>query len=482
MRSFTRRTVLQAGGACCATASLAGMPAIGWGAADKPVRLRAAPGFQAALLDDDPAKTEVWTYNRSVPGPVLRVKRGSEVSILFENGLTQPSSIHWHGIRIDNAMDGVPHLTQAPVAPGETFHYRFTVPDAGTFWYHPHLMTSEQLGRGLYGMLIVEDPSPPYADRDEVLVIDDWLLDDAGQIMPTFGNVADAAHGGRLGNVATINGAPTMKLAGRVNDRLRLRLCNVANARIMGLRFTDHIPTIIAIDGQPVSPHPADNGIITLVPAQRCDIMLDLHLASGGSFPIHLITSDTEINIGTLSYARADDGRADPLPPPVQLPANIDAAPADPAAARQVNLRMEGGAMGQMMGGKVGDMAHDVPDAFLGKTLDMKGMIQAGQVWTFNGVAGMSHQPLFSATRGETVVLTMTNDTRWPHAIHLHGHHFRELRSDGTINPVWRDTVLIDAAQSMRVVLVVDNPGKWMLHCHMVEHQAAGMGTWFHVL
>ena len=125
----------------------------------------------------DGPKLRVWAYNGSVPGPELRIRLGETLRVRFTNHLPEATTIHWHGVRVPNGMDGVPHVTQPPVAPGGTFTYEFTPKDAGTFWFHPHVRSSEQVERGLYGVLVVEDATPlPYA-RDIVWVLDDWLLD-----------------------------------------------------------------------------------------------------------------------------------------------------------------------------------------------------------------------------------------------------------------------------------------------------------------
>ena len=143
------------------------------------------------------------------PARRLRVKRGEELKVRLVNELPEPTVIHWHGLRLPNAMDGVPHLTQAPVEPGKSFDYRFNAPDAGTFWYHSHLYSSEQLERGLYGVLIVDEPQPVEVDRDIVLVLDDWRLTETGAVdEKSFRSMHDAAHAGRLGRLLTVNSEP----------------------------------------------------------------------------------------------------------------------------------------------------------------------------------------------------------------------------------------------------------------------------------
>ena len=153
--------------------------------------------------------SDLWTYNGSLPGPELRVKRGGRVKVRFINQLDEPSSVHWHGIRIDNAMDGVSGLTQNPIQPGDRFEYDFVAPDAGTYWYHAHTKSWNQVARGLYGPLIIEEEGPVFdRQHDLTLMLDDWRLDRDGKLDDrSFGAMMDWSHAGRLGNWLTINGA-----------------------------------------------------------------------------------------------------------------------------------------------------------------------------------------------------------------------------------------------------------------------------------
>src|SRR6185295_5797340 len=165
----------------------------------------------ATVMLFDGRPLDVWAYNAQVPGPVLRVRLGETVRVTFTNRLPQPTTIHWHGVRVPNAMDGVPGVTQPAVQPGESFVYEFTPKDAGTFWFHPHLRSSEQIERGLFGVLIVEDRAPRPYTRDVVWVLDDWLLAN-GAIVPEFNTRHDLMHDGRWGNVVTVNGSAAERL------------------------------------------------------------------------------------------------------------------------------------------------------------------------------------------------------------------------------------------------------------------------------
>ena len=200
-------------------------------------------------------ETAVWSYNGTSQARRSGCGRANASASRSKTSLAEETTVHWHGLRVPNSMDGVPHLTQPPIGPGESFVYEFDLPDAGTYWYHPHQRSFEQVGRGLYGPLIVEEREPIQVDRDVTWVLDDWRLLADAQISDDFGNFMDASHNGRVGNTVTVNGRIPETFAVRAGERLRLRLINAANARIFGLEFQDHRPPVIALDGQPVAPH-----------------------------------------------------------------------------------------------------------------------------------------------------------------------------------------------------------------------------------
>ncbi len=187
------------------------------------LELTARPGA-APLLGEGSPEVPIWGYDGAVPGPIIRGRKGGTIRVRFRNELDQPTSIHWHGIRIENSMDGVAGLTQPAVEPGDTFDYVFAVPDAGTFWYHAHNRSWEQVERGLYGALIVDEAEPAFAPAQDVtLVLDDWRVSPSGRIDEGFGDMGDWSHGGRLGNWLTINGAtrPDIPLAAGRTSRVR---------------------------------------------------------------------------------------------------------------------------------------------------------------------------------------------------------------------------------------------------------------------
>lgn len=414
------------------------------------------------------APTPIWGYAGTAPGPTLRLGQGGRLTRRFVNELPQPSTIHWHGVRIANAMDGAPELTQTLVEPGDDFLYDFVVPDAGTYWYHPHNRTWEQLARGLYGALIVREKSPPRVDRDEVLLIDDWRLSRDGALHEkSFGGLHDRAHGGRLGNWVTVNGRGEYRAAAQTHERLRLRLVNVANARIFSLSVRGLDGWIIALDGQPLAAPERIEGPITLAPAQRADLIVDVSAGPGDEAFLLYDAGREPVVIGAMAViGRMRTAR---LAAPDPLPANPVAVPADLRGARRAPLVMEGGAM------------DDLKTAMLdGKPLGVRELAGAGYVWALNGVADLPETPLVAANRGETIEIPIANRTAWPHAMHLHGHHFMEVKNGAPAGPL-RDTLLVAPEQETAIAFVADNPGKWLLHCHMVEHAASGMSTWISV-
>ena len=437
--------------------------------APEPPALRAMRAA-ARLAPPDYPETPIWGYEGHVPGPVLRVAQGQRLTRRFVNALPQPSTIHWHGIRIANPMDGVPELTQAPVPPGGDFLYDFVAPDAGTWWYHPHHRTWEQMARGLYGALIVEEPLPPHVDRDEVLLIDDWRLTGDARIHESFGAMMDWSHAGRIGNWVTVNGGGEFRLPVGQRERLRLRLVNTANARIFTLGLEGMEGWIVALDGQPLDTPalmPAPDGRIALAPAQRADLIVDVTAGDGARALLVSFERERDRIIATLDVGGL--ARAERLPAPAALPPNPVPPLGDLTAARRVTLRMEGGAMGGMR------------EAMMeGRVMEVRELVKAGRVWAFNGLAEMPREPLFTASRDETVRIAMVNDTAWPHAMHLHGHHFRRLGADDRPGPL-RDTVLIDRHETAEIAFVADNPGDWLLHCHMLEHSVSGMKTWMKI-
>ncbi len=243
------------------------------------VQLRAAP---ATTSLDGVRNTAVWAYDGTVPGPVLRVRLGEELRVTLDNRLPVATTIHWHGVRVHNAMDGVPGITQEPISPGAQFEYRLVPKDAGTFWYHPHVDGAEQVERGLHGVLVVEDRHPLPYSQDVVWMIDDWRLAEDGTIDPNFVTRHDLAHDGRWGQTITVNGRTDTELRVVPGSRIRLRLANPSNGRVYTPDFGPLEPRVVAVDGM-FTARPLPLRGFELPPGARLDLDLVVP-ASTGSF------------------------------------------------------------------------------------------------------------------------------------------------------------------------------------------------------
>jgi len=480
---LSRRTVLKGAGLSMVSASLAQYPFCSAIADDRaasdqaamvPEVLTAKTG-QAPISNGRMPDTRIWGYNGLVPGPLLRVRQGDRLSVKVKNELAQPTSVHWHGIRIANNMDGSP-LVQTPIESGSSFDYDFVVPDAGTYWYHTHTRGFEQLTRGLYGPLIVEENKPlaESYDDDQLLIFDDWMLDDEGQIREdNLGSMMFMSHGGRIGNWGSVNGVNKPDIEFTAGSRVRVRCINVCNARVLNLNFGSLNPWIVAHDGQPIEPELV-NEIMLLAPGQRSDLVIDFPLESAQSYQIGV---EVRGEVYEAANWVIDDRKAlrSRNTNPAALPDNslADVNLADESVV-EFQLNMEGGAMGQMREALYG-----------GELKDIKALLNLGRVWAFNGRSDSdkSKSPLFDVPSGTTVAIQITNNTSWPHAMHLHGHHFRVVASEG--RPIapgpWRDTHLMQPGEEHTIALIADNPGDWLMHCHMVEHAASGMTGWFRV-
>jgi FtsP/CotA-like multicopper oxidase with cupredoxin domain len=433
------------------------------GAVGPPTLLQA--GSTTHRLKADAKEAEVLAYNGALPGPPIRVLRGEEFRIALRNDLAQPTTLHWHGVRLPNAMDGVGGLTQQPVAREATFDIRFTPKDAGTFWYRPLVpqYAAEQTERGLYGLFLVEDEKPLPFDRDLALIVDDILLDADGRIAGSFGTVRETALAGRLGNMLLVNGHEgPERLHARPGSRLRLRILNAANARPFLLKSEGFKLAVLAVDGQPTEPFSPSRGDISLAPGGRVDLALDVPrepgargmLIAGTGMPVLTVEADGERSL-------LSDGPFTALPRS-DLPAAIELQ-----RARRADLAIEGG-LDPRSAAAEGTLS--VPDP--------------SRVWKINGVSwpDAAAKPVLSVKSGTPVSFGFLNRTPFLQALHVHGHHVRLLHQlDDGWEPYWLDTVPVAPGATARIAFVADNPGRWMIGSSILERLATGLAAWFEV-
>ena len=398
-------------------------------------------------------------FNGQYPAPVLRGRQGQPIEITVVNKLREPTTIHWHGLRIDIAMDGVPFLSQAPIMPGQVFVYRFTPPDAGTFWYHPHVNSVVQLGKGLAGLMVIEEApgqgfEPAEFGTDLPLALKNWHLNDDGSFKP-LSIPRYAARMGTPGNYETVNGLhkPTFDIA--AGQWTRLRFANIDNTLVYKLRVKDHPAYIVSIDANPL-PHPIPLKEHALGAGMRVDIALKAP-AAGEEIEIQNGKGRLFFDFVRLRSVASSLPPTGPIP---KLPLNPIPEP-DLGNAETLKFVFEWeGAI--------------TPADDQGKAKH--------KFWTINRRAweGMSAnnipEPLARLELGKTYVFDLKNNTPHHHPIHLHGFMFKVIKSNRRrIDPWFTDTVLMAKNERVKIAFVADNPGRWMYHCHVIEHMKTGL-------
>ena len=395
--------------------------------------------------------TPVWTYNGGLPGPLIRAKVGDTIVVNFTNSLPEATSIHWHGLRLPNDMDGVPGVTQPPIEPGETFRYEFVARDAGTFWYHPHINSAAQVGRGLYGPLVVEDPADPESFGDDVvLLLSDMSLDDEGQFLPPDHGGAFGDLFGREGGTLLVNGRiqPTLKM--RAGKPQRWRVINGARARYYTIALRGH--SIIRLGG--------DNGL-----AERSEPVNRVVLVPGERADLIVIPSDDAEATETLRWIPTERGFGSVYNRPRQDMMHLDVVDAPPVVPPEIPEFLR----------EIEPIEiSNAIELDLDLTIDTRASLEGDQVvMGVNGVPYWESKPLMAHV-GETHVWTVINDTAFSHPFHLHGYFFQVL--DDTRIPEWKDTIDVPADSSVRIAVEFDErPGVWMYHCHILDHADVGM-------
>lgn len=393
--------------------------------------------------------TPAWAYGGKTPGLELRCRQGERLRVRFINKLDVPTTIHWHGIRLPLAMDGVPYVSQLPVLPGEYFDYAFITPDAGSYWYHPHVGSSEQLGRGLVGPLIVDEREPSGFVHERTLCLKSWHVDEQGAFT-AFSQPRDAARGGTPGRLSTINAqhAPTLELpAGQV---VRLRLLNLDNTLTYRLNLPGAEARIYALDGNPVQPRPLGDEY-WLGPGMRLDLALKVPAAG-----TELALRNGPLRLATLR-AQASTAPEGEWPP--ALPANPVSEP-QLEAAETLRFNFEWTAA----------LADNLaPGA-------------KASYWQINGKAwditdkNCADKPIARLQLGKSYIFELRNMAQYQHPIHLHGMSFKVLSSNRhSVIPYFTDTYLLGKNETARIALVADNPGVWMFHCHVIDHMETGL-------
>src|SRR5262245_406705 len=429
------------------------------------------------LTGDALAVTAGWGYDDAFPPPTLRVRLGETLRVRLVNRLPEHTSIHWHGIRLPNPMDGVPYLTQPPVEPGAEFVYEFRPPDAGTFWFHPHCNSIAQMGRGLTGVLVVENPDDPPFDADIVCLYRDWHVDDGGRFTP-FSTDEGAGRAGTMGSLHTVNGASQPTIEVPAGGLVRLRLLNLDNARIVTVAMPEQPATIIAIDGNPIAPVAFDEWQIG--PAMRLDLAFRAPEQEGAAFALKNNFAAEPWTLATFRTVGA--ARSRPPAEPPALPASAIPRP-DLDQAEAMQFAFSAASATALDPRDLPPAVSELQSA-LGADVPASDLLCRPQriFWAINKrpwpgqSGGHVPPPLATLTRGRSYIFELINATPHTHPIHLHGHTFLVLESNKRkVTPYHTDTVLIHTKERVKIAFVADNPGDWMLHCHIIEHQDTGM-------
>ena len=431
-------------------------------------------GHPAILGDRDPAtgqvevslvataaKTEylpgkpanVWAYRdgsaaadtATIPGPMLQLRVGDHVTVHFRNELPEATTIHWHGIRVPPAHDGTP-IAQVPVPPGGTFDYVFTADDAGTFWYHPHVKSDSQIERGLYGTIVVDGGDEVRADDDRMFVLDDVKLEATGLLSERTAPLDLML--GRQGNVLLVSGRRAPSFETRPGARERWRFVNSANGRYFNLRLPGHTFQVIAWDGGLLA-EPYETETLLVAPGERYEVLVTLDGAAGD-----------ELALQTIHYDRGHD-----------IP--------DPGPQDLLHVRLAGPASSPVPTRKWGTFAAIPVNGQTPRRSLVLDEMEEGLPeprFTINGQSAPDVPPIV-ARSGDVEVWEIRNDAPMDHPFHLHGMFFQLVDIDG-VAPAhrgWKDTINVPMKKTVRVAVRYGAAGKWMYHCHILEHAERGM-------
>jgi len=428
------------------------------------------------MLDLGGPTVQTWAYGDRLPGPVVRATAGDLIRVTLDNQLPAETSIHWHGIAVRNAADGVPGLTQDAVRHGSTFAYEFVAPDPGTYFYHPHV--GVQLDRGLYAPLIIDDPHEPGAyDLEWIVVLDDWIdgtgktpddvlaeltastsspgsmggMDMGGMDMggmggmnmgsgdSAFGDAGDVTYPHYLVN-GRIGSAPDV-LRAKPGQRVRIRVINAASDTIFAVALGDHRLTITHTDGFAVQPHDTDGFYVGM--GERYDVVVTMR---DGVFPLVATPVGKD---GAQAVALIRTGSATRPAPDVEvreLTGKLTTVrDLRPAEASRLPTREPGQHVELRLSGQMSPYA-----------------------WAINGAPFPKNKPI-RLRAGERVRVRLTNHSMMTHPMHIHGHTF------ALPGGLRKDTVLLTPMQTIDVDLQTDNPGNWAAHCHNIYHAEAGL-------
>lgn len=443
----------------------------------------------------------MFGYNRQYPGPLIRAPKDATLFVRVRNEIELATTIHWHGVRLDNAFDGVPGVTQEAIQRGESFVYEVHVPDAGMFWYHPHAREDVQQDLGLFGNLLVTSPNPNYygaAHREEILVLDDILMDEQGAL-PWGESAPTHALMGRFGNVMMVNGETDHQLSVRQGEVVRFFLTNVANSRTFNVTFGDAEVKLIASDIGRFEREVWVESVV-IAPAER--YVVDVRFAEPGTTliansiqAINHFRGEFYPHVDTLSIVTVSTEAATPdisdsfesLRAHDEIAAELE--PYRPHLNREPDYELEATLRVQDLPPPIVlSMEADTlffPPMEWNDAMPVMNWLSTGDQVTWilkDRDTGDENADIdWNFKVGDLVKIRVFNspDSFHPmnHPIHIHGQRFLVTSMDGTEsqNLAWKDTAIVPVGSSMDLLVEMSNPGEWMIHCHIAEHLSAGM-------
>lgn len=437
-------------------------------------------------------KINMFGYNGQIPGPLLKVKQNSTITINFKNSLDMPTTVHWHGIRVENKYDGTPDVTQEPVKPGETFTYELRFPDEGVYWYHPHIREDMQQELGLYGNIIVEPAKEDYynnVDEEEAIFLDDISLY-RGQPEYFAPDYANRALMGRFGNTMLINGQTEYALNVEAGQTVRFYLTDSANTRMFN----------ISIDGAELKVVGGDSGLyekefladsVILSPSERA--IVEVTFEKPGEYKLMHINPEKSYVLGTIYVTGEKTKQTIEVHNNENIIKSIDGFreyfDAQPDFEIDLDIEMDMGGMGhdmEMMGSMMTNKKLEWEDD-MAMMNAMSTSENTKWIMRDKKTGKENMDAVYEAKVGDVKKIRLFNDPKsmhpMQHPIHLHGQRFLVLSENGkkNTNLVWKDSVMVPIGATVDILVDFSNPGDWMIHCHISEHLEAGMMSMFRV-
>lgn len=454
---------------------------------------------------------DVLGYNQQSPGPLLQVNQDDKITINFKNDLEFPTTVHWHGLRLDYTSDGVPEITQDPVLPGDSFEYNLEFPDSGIFLYHPHVRTEMQMDLGLYGNILVESKNNPSTTLQIPLILDDISISD-NALEEYDSDIATHTLMGRFGNTMMINGNTDYSLKVKQGDTARFYLTNTANTRVFDFGIEQHKLKLVADDASNYEKQKFVESVILASSERRTvDVLFD----QIGNYVITHATPEKTYVLGKISVTPSNN----------KINYDFDNLTTDTHIVNEIDqfrtyfsiepdLELEFDVMTSLMH-QMDSKDHSMSMEEHGEknSMDMENshsMDMDTNVQNIESIEWEDEMPMMNAMSNEENTHWILRDMKsgkegfdidyhanmgdikkirlfnnpesdhpMQHPIHLHGQRFLVLSEDGIVNDnlAWKDTVLVTTGKTVDILVEFSNPGKWAMHCHILEHAEAGMIT-----